>query len=110
MAYRKRHNLYELGAVTAGSTTAAIQIGEVTKGIVYVERSASGTVASVQVSPDGTNWHDLYDRAGNQVTHTLGGSVTKEAFMIEVSAEWLRIGISTQNAAAVWFEGVREIG
>jgi hypothetical protein len=102
----KRHRIIDLGAVTVGNESEEIQIGEFTKGLLFLD-STVGAVVDVEVSPDGTNWYKLYDAEADQIQFTT--TLAKETRELEFSAQYMRFAVATQNVAGMWFEGVREV-
>lgn len=110
MPIKRRRKIHEFGAITAGNNTVGINMSEFTSAIVFADQAGTnGAVITVQVSPDGSSWHDLFDADDNQVTYTLGAVIPKVALQVPVISLYMRVAVTVQDCDGIWIEGIREI-
>jgi hypothetical protein len=109
MPVKNRHKIVTLGAVAAAAKSAVIDVAEVTRGIVYIETTTQAGTVELQVSPNGTDWYEYFDHigGGNQMIWTTASA--NEAYMVDITARYMRLAVEGEDADALYFEGLREI-
>lgn len=58
----------------SGSLSAEVNLGGLRLFGIYMPAAWTAAVLTFQASPDGTNWYDVYDKDGNEVTAQAAAS------------------------------------
>jgi len=102
----RRHSIRKLGAVSFPGSTAAVDMGEFTKGVVHID--GTGAVFEMQCSPDGAStWVVLMRPNGVRGRFTISG--VERSYQIPIMPKLFKGLVTTADLDAGYIEGIREV-